>query len=94
MPRYSVLNRFLFWDGRSGGFAFGDTRRSFHERPDIGIDQMREVEYRPNESLCQVLVDGEELRDMTSLELMGVEDRMYAANRGAGEPFRHGWKKP
>lgn len=91
--RYSIARRHLHWDGAAGSYAFGHTRRTFSERPDVGIADMESVEYSPHELIYRVhLADGTK-RALTQVEIIGIEDRMYAGNRGAGDPFRNGWRK-
>lgn len=94
MARYTVIQRGIEWSGKSGCAHFGDTRRHLSERPYTGIEGMVAIAYWPDTLVCEVQQEGRAMREMTKNECLGVENRLYAMDRGSADPWREGWKPP
>ena len=88
MPRYRVLHRFLEWDGSTGSVEFGNTRRSFNERPRVGVPEMQTISYHPTQGVLRIRVGAEDERDMTRDECIEADNRMYRMDRNADDPWR------
>lgn len=87
MP-YSVLLRMLTWDGKTGEAHYGDTRRTLQQRPRVGIPAMTGIRYVPLSRIYFVSENFGPEREMTLDECLGIEDRLYGMDRGAGDPWR------
>jgi len=88
-----LIQRGLEWDGRHGHAQCGDTRHNFGKRPWVGVAQMVTIEYWPHQMVCRVREQGQDLREMTRDECLGVENRLYAMDRSAADPWREEWDK-
>jgi len=93
MPRHTLIHRWLQWDGKSGSAQFGDTKHAFTESPWIGVPDMLEVEYVPHRGIHLIRQGEADKRPMTAEECIDAENRLYAMNRGAGDPWRKEWKR-